>query len=84
MSRRVRDMHHISDQLQHQERCQLEIALRFHGIRSVLDALVHLCEGRAEVNVELYNTVQAKQWAAWACAIEALRDDRKLIDPGRE
>lgn len=62
----------------------LEQALRFHGMRALLDALAVLCDGRAEINVELFNTVQAKQWAAWAVALEALRDNRKLTDPGRE
>lgn len=63
---------------------QLYDQARMFGIRAVLQTLVNAIDHCAEQSVGNVNTVQAKQWAAWACAIEALRDDRKLIDPGRE
>jgi len=63
---------------------QLDDEARMFGARAIINAAVTVCELRAEAAVKNFNTVQAKQWAAWAVALEALRDDRKLTDPGRE
>jgi hypothetical protein len=62
----------------------LDQAVRFYGVRAVLNALAGIADGRAEKSVENFNTVQSKQWAAWSVALEALADDRKLTDPGRQ
>ena len=74
------DMFHVDHALMR----RLDDEARMYGLRPLLDTLVKVCETRAKRSVELFNTVQAKQWAAWAVALEALRDDRKLTDPGRE
>lgn len=63
---------------------QLEQVLRCYGIRDLLNTLQRAIATCAFAAADNFNTVQGKQWAAWACAIEALRDDRKMADPGRD
>jgi hypothetical protein len=63
---------------------RLEECIRMFGIRSLLNALAAATDTMAIAAGDNFNTVQAKQWAAWSVAIEALADNRKLTDPGRQ
>jgi hypothetical protein len=63
---------------------RLEECIHMFGIRPVLNALAAATDTMAIVAGDNFNTTQAKQWAAWSVALEALADDRKLSEPGRE
>jgi hypothetical protein len=73
-------MFKIDNQLQR----RIDDEIRMYGIRPLLKALVAATDEMAITAGSNFNTVQAKQWAAWSVAIEALADNRKLTDPGRE
>ena len=56
--------------------------LQMFGVRSTIMQLCVALDRCAERAAANHNTVLAKQWAAWAVAVEALRDFN-LADPGR-